>query len=141
LYVRLLLGAVVMKSVRLAELIVALAGIDDRSNFTRMRLFWLPDWLATWIVVAVPKFVVAAPWESWESAVEGCNVTVTAPAGTVRASEAATRRTRPRVCSADGAGGANVSRVLSPTGRDRPHRREQGEVKNRAVARNQGSGA
>src|SRR5213594_2560630 len=92
LYVRLLLGAVVMKSVRLAELIAALAGIDDRSNFTRMRLFWLPDWLATWIVVAVPKFVVAAPWESWESAVEGCNVTVTAPAGTVRASEAATRQ-------------------------------------------------
>src|SRR2546427_396487 len=92
LYVRLAVGAVVMNSVRLAELIVALAGMDERSNFTRMRLFRLPLWLATWIVVAVPKFVVAAPWESWESPVDGCNVTVTAAAGEERTRAAARRQ-------------------------------------------------
>src|SRR2546425_7263203 len=89
LYVRLAVGAVVMNSVRLAELIVALAGMDDRSNFRRMRLFRLPVWLATWIVVAVPKFVVAAPCESWLSPTDGWSVTVTAPAGEGRASAAA----------------------------------------------------
>src|SRR5256712_4971316 len=92
LYVRLLLGAVVMNSVMLAELIVALAGMDERSNFTRMRLFWLPLWLATWIVVAVPKFVVAAPCESWLSPVDGWSVTVMAPAGEASASAAANRQ-------------------------------------------------
>src|SRR2546428_7641940 len=100
LYVRLLLGAVVMNSVRLAELIVALAGMDERSNFTRMRLFWLPLWLATWIVVAVPKFVVAAPSESWLSPVDGWSVTGMAPAGGAHAGRAPKRQNPPLALSA-----------------------------------------